>query len=234
MIDLNKIVNETLVNLEKEKFVETIVEKRIKQTIESVIGDIFDSWSSFGKSLKKHIEENMNMNFDSLGLEGYNQLILAVIKERLESTIKVKGLEKIKESIDEMLSDVKSEYTLTEIIEKAKEDTAKEDYERDYDEKVNLIIEKSCYGYIHIYLDNKDEKPYGKWDYSCSLALDKEGKAYSIKLNGKEIDSKKIMGGLYGLDNLLFKIYASGAKIILDQGEEAEDYEEILYYRLED
>lgn len=210
MIDLNKIVNETLVNLEKEKFVETVVEKRIKQTIESVIGDIFDSWSSFGKSLKKHIEE------------------------RLESTIKVKGLEKIKESIDEMLSDVKSEYTLTEIIEKAKEDTAKEDYERDYDEKVNLIIEKSCYGYIHIYLDNKDEKPYGKWDYSCSLALDKEGKAYSIKLNGKEIDSKKIMDGLYGLDNLLFKIYASGAKIILDQGEEADDYEDVLYYRFED
>ena len=37
------------------------------------------------------------------------------------------------------------------------------------------------------------------------------------------------MGGLYGLDKLLFKIYASGSKIILDQGLDVDDYD--IYFR---
>ena len=234
MIDLNKIVNETLVNLEEEKFVETIVKKRMEKTIERIVEDIFDSWSDFGKNLKKHIEENININFSNLSLEGYNGLVLAAVKENLDRVITVQGIEKIKESIDEILSDTKPEYTLTEIIEKAKDDTTKDEYERDYDEKVHLIIEKSSCGYKHIYLDNKDDEPDYKWKYSYQISIDEEGKPYSIEFEGKEIDTKKIMGGLYGLDKLLFKIYASGAKIVLDQGEEADDYEYELYYTHED
>ena len=52
---------------------------------------------------------------------------------------------------------------------------------------------------------------------------------YLLKLKGKEIDKNKILGGLYGLDKLLFKIYASGSKIILDQGLDVDDYD--IYFR---
>jgi hypothetical protein len=234
MIDLNKIVNDTLVQMENENFVEKVVKNTLEKTITSIVDDVFRSYSDFGKNLKNHIEENININFDKLGVEGYNGLVLAAVKESLDRTITVQGIEKIKESIDEMLSDTKSEYTLTEIIEKAKDDTTKEEYERDYDEQVHLIIEKSSYGYTHIYLDNEDDEPDCKWDYSYQIAIDKEGKPYNIKFKGKEIDTKKIMGGLYGLDRLLFKIYASGAKIILDQGEDSDNYEYELYYTHED
>lgn len=41
MIDLNKIVNETLVKLEEEKFVETVVKKRLEQTISEIVDDTF-------------------------------------------------------------------------------------------------------------------------------------------------------------------------------------------------
>lgn len=234
MINLNKIVNDTLVQMESENFVEKVVKNTLEKTIKSIVDDVFESYSDFGKNLKNHIKENININFDKLGLEGYNGLVLAAVKENLDRTITVQGVEKIKESIDEMLRDTKSEYTLTEIIEKAKEDTTKEEYERDYDEQVHLIIEKSSYGYKHIYLDNEDDKPENKWNYGYKIDIDKEGKPYSIQLKGQEINTKKIMGGLYGLDKLLFKIYASGAKIILDKGEETDDYEYDLYYTHED
>lgn len=234
MIDLNKIVNDTLVQMESENFVETVVKNTLEKTITSIVDDVFRSYSDFGKKLKNHIEENININFDKLGMEGYNGLVLAAVKENLDKSITVNGIEKIKESIDAMLSDTKSEYTLTEIIEKAKDDTTKEEYERDYDEQVYLIIEKSSYGYKHIYLDNEDDEPENKWRYGYQIDIDKEGKPYSIKFKGQEINTKKIMGGLYGLDKLLFKIYASGAKIVLDQGEEADDYEYELSYTHED
>lgn len=50
-----------------------------------------------------------------------------------------------------------------------------------------------------------------------------------MKIKDNEITKNNIMAGLHGLGNTLFKIYASGAKIALDCGDDPEDYE--LYYR---
>lgn len=233
MIDLNKIVNDTLVNMESEKFVEKVVQETIEKSVKSIVNDVFRDYSDFGKNLKKYIETNLNINFDKLGLEGYNGIVLTAVKEQLDKAITINGVEKIKESVDGMLSDVKKEYTLSEIIEEAKtDDPCKELEEYDYDEHIYLKIDKSDYGYHSIYLDNNDDEPDGKYYYSYQIAIDSDGKPYSIKLKGNEINTKKIMGGLYGLDALLFKIYSSGSKITLDQGDDSDDYD--LYYNQED
>lgn len=232
MIDLNKVVNDTLSEMENEKFVEKIVKDTLEKSIKSIVDDIFRSYSDFGKKLETYIESNLNIDFNRLGLEGYNGIVLAAVKEQLDKSITVQGVEKIKNSMDEMLSDIKEEYTLSEIIEKVKDDSDKESYEYDYDEHVFLIIDKSSGGYTHIYIDNDEDEADRKYDYSYQIDIDNKGKPYSIKFKGDEINTKQIMGGLYGLDKLLFKIYASGAKIKLDQGDDADDYD--LYYNQED
>lgn len=230
MIDLNKIVNNALVEMENDKFVEGVVKKRLEKTVVDIVDDIFREYSDFRKKLKGHIEENLNINFEELGLEGYNGLVLAAVKEQLDKAITVQGIEKIKETMDKMLKEVKQEYTLSEIIEKLKGESSKEEYEYDYGEKVELKIEDGGSGYKRIYLD-EEEKGY-KHDCDYQIAIDKEGKPYSIKLKGDELNTKKIIGGLYGLEELLFKIYAGGAKIVLDNGNDVDDYD--LYYRYED
>lgn len=229
MIDLNKIVNDTLVKLEKEQFVETVVKKRLEKTITEIVDDTFREWSDFGKNLKEYIRENLNVNLESLGLEGYNSLALAAIKEELDKCITIQGIEKIKETTKEILSDVKPEYTLSEIIECLKGASLKAEYEYDEGDSIALIINGEEDGYKHIYLS--EEEPYGKskYYYDYQIDINREGKPYSIKLKGKEIDKNKILGGLYGLDKLLFKIYASGSKIILDQGLDVDDYD--IYFR---
>lgn len=232
MIDLNKIINNALVQMEEEKFAESVVKKRLEKTMIEIIDDLFREYSDFGKSLKEHISENLNINFRNLGLEGYNGLVLAAVKEQLDKAITVKGIEKIKQGTEEMLSDIKPEYTLTEIIEKLKDESHKEEWEFDYGEKVSLIIESSSSGYKHIYLD--EEEKDRKYSYDYQIDVDSDGKPYSIKLRDEEINPKKILGGLYGLERLLFKIYASGSKIVLDQGNDADDYDYDLYYRHED
>ncbi|MEG1256645.1 hypothetical protein [Clostridium sp.] len=232
MIDLNKIVNDTLVQMEEENYVEKVVKSTLEKTIASLVEDVFRSYSDFGKNLKTHIEENLNINFRNLGIEGYNGLVLAAVQEQLDKAITIQGIDKIKESMNDMLKDTKDEYTLTEIIEKLKGGCLKEEYEFDYDEKIELIIEDGGHGYKHIYMD--EEEKDGKYECDYQISLDKEGKPYSIKLKGDEINTKKIMGGLYGLDKLLFKIYSSGAKIVLEQGENSEDYEYETYYTHED
>ncbi|HBL06244.1 MAG TPA: hypothetical protein DDZ33_04750 [Clostridium sp.] len=232
MIDLNKIVNDTLVEMDKENYVEKVVKDTLEKTIKSIVEDVFRSYSDFGKNLQTHIEENLNINFRNLGIEGYNGLVLAAVQEQLDKTITIQGIEKIKESMDEMLKDTKDEYTLTEIITALKGESCKEEYEFDYDERIGLIIEDAGNGYKHIYLDEEEKDRKYECDYQ--IDIDGKGKPYSIKLKDREIDTKKIMGGLYGLDRLLFKIYSSGAKIVLDQGECSDDYEYDLYYTHED
>jgi len=221
MIDLNKIVNETLENIEKEGFVEKVVEKRLKETMESIIDDTFRSYSDFGKNLKEYVGQNLNVNLSNLKLEGYNTLVLATVKEQLDKVITVQGIEKIKEATEGILTDVKRDYKLSEIIELIKEDVDQDDI--GYEDQITLVIDSSSSGYQHIYLDaeEKDRK------YSCDyqIDIDGEGKPYSIKLKDGNIDTKKILGGLYGLDRLLFKIYASGSKVVLDHGTDPEDYD---------
>lgn len=227
MIDLNKIVNDTLVNLEEEKFVEGVVKKRLEKTITDIVDDVFRDYSDFGKNLKAHVEKNLNIDLRNLGIEEYNTLVLKAVKEQLDKTITIQGIDKIKKTTEEMLSNVKDEYTLSELIEKVKGESSKEEYEYDEDDKVTLFIEDGGSGYKHIYLDEEEEDRKYSCDYQINI--DNEGKPYSIKLGGNEIDTNKILGGLWGLDKLLFKIYAHGSKIVLDQGEDPEDYD--LYYR---
>src|SRR3712207_163105 len=229
MIDINKIVNDSLVKLEEEKFVEGVVQKRLEKTITEIVDDVFREWSDFGKNLKEHVEKNLNVNLSNLGIEGYNTLVLAAVKEQLDKIITTQGVEKIKKRTEEMLLDIKDEYTLTEIIEELKGEDYRNEWECDEDDKVALIIENSGNGYKHIYL-NEEEKS-NKYSYDYQIDLDNDGKPYAIKLKGNEINTKKILGGLYGLDKLLFKIYAHGSKIVLDQGDDPEDYD--IYYREE-
>jgi len=227
MIDLNKIVNDSLVEMEKEGFVEKTVKNRLEKTITEIVDDVFREWSDFGKDLKAHIENNLNIDLDNLGIEGYNTLVSAAVKEQLDKIITVQGIEKIKETTEKMLIDTKDSYTLSEIIEKLKGESTKDEWEYDEDEKIALIIDGKEDGYKHIYLNEEDEDR--KWSYDYQIDIDGEGRPYSIKLKGNEIDKNKILGGLYGLDELLFKIYAHGSKIVLDNGMDPEDYD--LYFR---
>ena len=178
MIDLNKIVNDTLVKLEKEQFVETVVKKRLEKTITEIVDDTFREWSDFGKNLKEYIRENLNVNLESLGLEGYNSLALAAIKEELDKCITIQGIEKIKETTKEILSDVKPEYTLSEIIERLKGASLKEEYEYDEGDSIALIINGEEDGYKHIYLS--EEEPYGKskYYYDYQIDINREVKPY--------------------------------------------------------
>ena len=118
MIDLNKIVNDSLVEIKKEGFVEQVVKNRLEKTITEIVDDVFREWSDFGKNLKTYIEDNLNINLKNLGIEGYNKLVSLAVKEQLDKIITVQGIEKIKETTEEMLIDTKDTYNLSEIIKR--------------------------------------------------------------------------------------------------------------------
>lgn len=120
MINLNKIVNDSMKQIENEGFVEKIVKEQLEKTIKDIVSDTFRSWSNFGENLKKHIEGNLNVNLENLNIDGYNTLVLAAVQEKLDLATKIQGVEKIKQAMDKMLKNVKTEYKLSELIEEPK------------------------------------------------------------------------------------------------------------------
>ncbi len=225
MIDLNKIVNDSMKQIEKEGFVEKIVKESLEKTISDIVDDTFRSWSDFGKNLKSHIEENLNVNLEKLSIDGYNTLVLKAVQEKLDNAMKIQGVEKIKESMDNMLKDIEDEYSLSELIEELKQEDYREEWEYDEDDQITLIIEESG-SFKYIYMDKESDKRKYECDYRILIY---KNEISSVTIKNKAIDKKSIMAGFSKLGDTLFKIYASGAKIVLDYGDNPEDYE--LYYR---
>lgn len=224
-MDLNKMVMESLKKMELEGKVQTIVEKHVESTVNDVVKDLFGNWSDFSKELKNTAKDALQLNFNDLNLSSYNHLILQAIKDKLDDEITNQGVNQIKQQIEALLTDSKREYKLSELVKELRGEVEDID-ELGYEEYHEMTLHvDDPYGSYWIGLDARNDID----EYSCKykLHVSKEGTLYSVKINEKEygrsrsvneFDVKAVMNGLYGLEETLFKIYASGAKLIIDEG----------------
>jgi hypothetical protein len=225
-MDLNKMVMDSLTKMESEGKVQAIVEKHVESTVNDVVKDLFGNWSNFSKELKKTAEEALQINFKELNLSSYNHLISQAIKDKLDDEITNQGVAQIKNQIEGLLTDSKREYKLSELVEELSGEI--EDIEDlGYDEchEMTLIIDDS-YSSHFISLDSRSDIS----EYSCKyrLLVNDKGELCSVKINDEErygrknineFDVKAVLTGLHGLEETLFKIYTSGARLIIDEDE---------------
>lgn len=224
-MDFNKMVNESMAKMEAEGKFQEIVNSRIEKTVKDVVDDLFGNWSSFSKDLKENMKEKLQVDFDKLGLQSYNHLILTEIQKKLEDEVTKNGVAQAKSSIEALLSGGKSEYKLSELVKELAEEIEDID-EIGYDEyrEMTLIVQESDWGNYYISMDSKEDES----EYSCKyrLMVSEDGKVLSSKINEdkygedksiENFDIKDVMNGLHGLEETLFKIYTSGAKLIIDE-----------------
>jgi hypothetical protein len=90
--------------------------------------------------------------------------------------------------------------------------------ELDYEEmeEISVHVDKR-YGSIYVSLDPEDNVH----EYSCKyrFTLDEDGTVRSAQIGDKSFDNKVIMGGLYGLEATIFKMWTRKAKLIIDKYE---------------
>jgi len=163
---------------------------------------------------------------DSLDLPSYNHLIIKTIQGHLDAVLHEQGVNRMKEQLDELLLTSKDEYKLSELIKELSEEIDDRD-ELGFEEshKMTLIIDNEHRYTTWIYFDaNSDVSMYG-----CKYRIDvdaKTGQVGSIRLKEdqyasnkefKEFDTRTIMGGFYGLEKTLFKMYARKSKLVIDE-----------------
>lgn len=216
-MDMNLIINDKLAELKEEGYVEKIIKKQLESTIKDIVEDSLRSWSDFGKGLKEQVQNQLQINLDRLDLPSYNELIIQTVKGELERSVHDLGVTKMQEQLQELLGTAKDSVKFSEIIKEMVEDEVELndlEYEDVKEITVHADINKTL---SFIYFDPEPDTS----NYRCKyrMTLDKEGCVTSVQIADTTFDQKTIMGGLYGLNRTLFKLYTHGTKVIMDDYE---------------
>lgn len=213
-MDLNKIVNDKMTELKESGYVEERVAHHLKKTVDDIVEDCLRSYSDFGKKLKEEVKKQLDFNLERLDIPSYNQVILNVISDELDKATHQQGAEAIREGIKELLGTAEKQYKLSDLVYKMANEDDKLN-ELDYDEykEITVIVEKK-YSSQYIYMDPEEDTDWYQCKYQ--IVLDDDNTVRRVEIGGKHFDNKVIMGGLYGLDKVLFQMWTRHSELIVD------------------
>lgn len=215
MKDLEQVVASAFSNIVSAGAIEKAIEEKLTKTITSIIDSELQSYSDFGKQLSEHVKKAVQVDFSKLGIPGYNDLILKVIRQRVDANLNEQIEKHVTSQLDELLAPTPEEIKLSELVADFIEFQAeKQSYSCSCDlpARITLLVETDG-KFTHVALD----KEYGSERYRCPWRIDThEGRVYSVKID--EIDPKKaiFIGPMYGFERKLFQLYAAGTKLVID------------------
>lgn len=214
-MQLETVVQETLDNLVKEGKVTKMIETHLTKTVDEIVKDCLREYSDFGKQVKQAVNSVLKLDVNNVKLLDLSSVISTCIREQLEVTVNENMLSKVTEIIKEVSGEMdKKEYNLSEIINKFKDDAESWDKEDNYE--ITLHVEGVSYGnFKHIYFDHKS----GLEKFRCSyqLDIDEKGRVYAFKGGPMRASNDIRFSSIHGsFDKFIFRLYASGAKINID------------------
>jgi len=199
-----------------------IIEEKVAKTVSECVGNVLGSYSDFGKALNEHVKDALRVDFKDLGLVGYNEIVMKIIKAKLTDSINTVGVKRLEKELSDLLVDPPAEIKLSDLVDQFK---SRLDSDR-RSSRITCIVDTTdstglCPGYAHVFLDEES----GTSKYSCNIRLDVTlaGKVYGLKIGGQDIKNTLFIGPHFGFERSLFQLYAAGTKIIVDH-EEVDDY----------
>lgn len=226
MQDMTNAVAAAFQNIVASGAIEKAIEENIAKTVSSAIKQQLESYSDFGKKLSDHVKSALQVNFDDLGLSGYNDLILKIVRAQVDAHVGNVLAKQVEEQMAKLLQPAPAEIKLSELIKDFIERNKPDGCECGGSDQISLHIEESRYGSRWIGLDKEE----GKSEYSCEIRFavsESDGKIFGLRLDGKEADKTLFVGPIYGFERSLFQMYAAGTKVVVD-GDSADDFD--TYY----
>ncbi|WP_205168796.1 hypothetical protein [Burkholderia sp. LMG 13014] len=215
MKELEQAVSNAFSNIVTSGTIEKAIEEKLTKTITSIVNEELQSYSEFGKQLSEHVKKAVQVDFSKLGLPGYNDLILKIIRKRVEEDLNEQIERHVATQLDELLAPAPEEIKLSELVaDFIKFQAEKQSYSCSCDlpDRITLTVDTEG-SFTHIGLD----KEAGIDRYRCPWRIDTmDGRVYSVRIN--EIDPKNTLfiGPIYGFERKLFQLYATGTKLVID------------------
>jgi hypothetical protein len=214
MSEIANAVNAALDHMTTTGKIETLIAEQIETTVKKVIRDCMEQYSAFGKRLTKAIEDGLQVDLDRLQLVGYHEFILNYIRRQLDAQLLDQAKVMIDERLTELLQPPPKSINLSKVVAEFIEVHSERWVRQDHD-SITLIVEKTDYGYAHVYLDAES----GKDKYKCKyqISVDANNKVYSLKIDDSDPRRQLFIGPLFQIERTLFALYASGGQLILDK-----------------
>jgi hypothetical protein len=225
-INFNEAFENHLDKLEKDGFIQKLIEENIENSIKKAVSEAFN-----GYEIRRNIEEKIKKEIDSTG---YNSFIVNKINNLLQ-TIKENDLNiKVEEMMNKFLKPEESEIKLSKLLEEYRE-SLMENEQYEYGDNFGLIIDKEFKYTTYIYVDEKIDKGYGyrdksKYQYKYQIQVDAStGEIKNLKID--DVDTKNILrfGLLDNFEGKLVRAYFNKTKLNIDVDEDYVDtslYEE--------
>ena len=191
-----------------------LIEEGVHGAVKSVITGCFNSYSPFQKALAEHINNNLKIDLDGIGLAGYNALLMNIIKAKLDASV-VKYAERlISKELDDLLVNPPAEIKLSELVTMLREHSREDDQSGGV--SCHVQHSDSSAGWGHVKLDVKPNQ--SARDCRYDLAYTDKGEVYRIGLPYHDDITKRVFAGpFFGFDRALFQMHAAKTKLIIDE-----------------
>lgn len=223
MKELQQAVFTAFSNIVAAGAIEKAIEEKLTKTITSIIDEELRSYSTFGEQLKERVKAALQVDFHNLGLPGYNDLILKIIRQQVDAQLNATIETQIEQQMKELLAPAPAEIKLSQLVEEfIKGEHSDRQYRPcscDESDRITLIVrEESLISskFYHIYLDKESDTEY----YKCPYQIDvHDGRVYSVQIDQKDPSKTLFVGPMHGFKRRLFQLYAAGTRLIIDGDE---------------
>lgn len=216
-MDLNKEIQLVTDKVIAEKLPELVTEK-VSKMLDSIIGDIFSSYGDAAKSIKKKIEEKLDINLQEFDTIDYNALVSKTINDNLLTEINLQPI--IDLTRDSIGFIKKKEIRLQEIADMFIEASQEENDQSGEGEITFIVKENTEYNWIEIFADVEPDKE----EYECAIKFifsikdSRNGFIFSFKTREwndskhREISPARLVG-LRTVEAKIFRLYSAQVKI---------------------
>ncbi|RDU99187.1 hypothetical protein [Trinickia dinghuensis] len=221
MEQLQQAVANSFAKIVESGAIEQAIDIQLSKTVKTVIDEELRAYGSFGEQLKEHVKKALEVNFDNLGLPGYNDLILKIVRQQVDAHANNAIAAQIEAQLGRLLEPAPAQITLSELVKSFIESNV-EEYECSCahgPSRITLQIEPTQYGSRWVRLD----KEPGKDKYECAISFlvtVDNGRISALRIGRQEV-AKTLFVGLYGFERKLFQMYAAGTRLVVD----AEEYD---------
>jgi hypothetical protein len=213
---MEKLINAKIKELTENGKLDEIVTKQATDFITAIMRDSLREYSDVGKAFKAKLESQLLDGFNKFDFIQYSKTITDLVESELNKSVLSMAIEPVKDMIKNFTGELeKKNWKLSEIIEKFKE-LEITDYKDDDSGEISFIHELSDYGTNYIAFD---EHPNINHKFQCKYRLmvdQKTKQLYSPSVDGIPTHPVSEIGGLFGFNLFLFKLYAMKCEIECD------------------
>ncbi|SHO54373.1 hypothetical protein [Vibrio quintilis] len=203
----------------QEGIVEKTIIEKVDQMIEKCVSDAFSSYSEIAKSIKETITKSIKPDMKELDdFPVYHQFVMQNIRAAVTRFQDERLQEVLDKEMQDIFEQLPEDLTLSWLLDEVRR---KNDDEEHDDSEMTLHINGDG-SFTHIYISIEPDKNNWECEYQIDLH---NGEIYSVKIDDKDMSKAICVGPLYRFEKILFNAYAMKAKLTLDKGISASDYD---------